>query len=190
MRLEHEWAPFDVPENVVLGENTYLHSAFAFLHYRSERPGAVRIGRHTAMYDATMFDLGPKGEVEIGAYGLINGAHFIANSRIVLGDFVYLSYEVYITDAAAPVPPIDEAYAVPAGGDAPTVVIGDDCWVGLRSVVMAGTHLGRGVIVGAGSVVDSDVPDYCVVAGNPARIVGSVTPGEGTRGTQRNWWET
>jgi acetyltransferase-like isoleucine patch superfamily enzyme len=192
MRLEHDWLPVDMPDNVDLGPNVYLHSSFAFRHYRSVRPCGVRIGEHTARYDATMFDLGPRGAVAIGCYGVINSTHFVADSRIVVGDFVYTSYEVYIADAPAPRPPVDERYEArnACGDDEPSIVIGDDCWIGLRSVVLAGARLGRGVIVGAGSVVADVVPDYCIVAGNPARVVGHVRPGEGDRGGQDEWWKT
>lgn len=49
--------------------------------------------------------------------------------------------------------------------------IGSDCWIGDNSVVLAGRKLGHGSVVGAGSVVTSDVPPYAIVVGNPARIV-------------------
>lgn len=54
---------------------------------------------------------------------------------------------------------------------AKSIVIGEDCWLGGNVVVLQGVTLGRGVVVGAGSVVTKDVPDYHVVAGNPARIL-------------------
>ncbi len=183
MKLEHDWLDQDLPANVVLDEHVYLHSAYAFLHYRSTRPVGVRLGAHTAAYDTTMFDLGPSGVVEVGRYGLLNGPHFIANSRIVIGDYVYLSYEVYLADEPAPVSPTDPRYIRPRAQEAvePSIVIGDDCWIGLRSVVLGGTRLGDGVIVGAGSVVRGVVAPYTIVAGNPAVPVGTVRPGEGPR---------
>ena len=49
--------------------------------------------------------------------------------------------------------------------------IGDDCFLGGNVTVCPGVRIGRGVTVGAGSVVTKDVPDMCVVAGNPARII-------------------
>ncbi len=49
--------------------------------------------------------------------------------------------------------------------------IGEDTLVGVRSIIMPGVRVGKQVIVGAGSVVTKDVPDHCVVAGNPARII-------------------
>ena len=110
MRLEHDWLPRDLPSNVLLAPNVFLHSAYAFNHYRSRRPVGLRVGEHTAMYDGTMFDLGPSGEVEIGRYGIVYGTHFVADSRVVVGDYAYLSYEVFITDADHPIPPVDPDY--------------------------------------------------------------------------------
>ena len=52
-----------------------------------------------------------------------------------------------------------------------TVHIGDDVWIGARAILLSGVSIGSGAIVGAGSVVTSDVPEWAIAAGNPARIV-------------------
>lgn len=54
-----------------------------------------------------------------------------------------------------------------------TIVIEDDVWVGAACTILPGRRLGRGSIVGAGSVVTKDVAPYTVVAGNPARLTGT-----------------
>ncbi|KAK5661919.1 hypothetical protein OQA88_10028 [Cercophora sp. LCS_1] len=51
------------------------------------------------------------------------------------------------------------------------IVIGEDCWIGGNVVVLPGVKIGRGVTVGAGSVVTKDVEDWVVAVGNPARVV-------------------
>ena len=51
------------------------------------------------------------------------------------------------------------------------VTIGDDSWIGANAVITSGVTLGKHVVVAAGSVVTKDVPDYSIVAGNPARIL-------------------
>lgn len=50
-------------------------------------------------------------------------------------------------------------------------VIGNDVWIGFRSMILSGVTVGDGAIIGAGSVVSSNVPAYAIVAGNPARII-------------------
>ncbi len=52
-----------------------------------------------------------------------------------------------------------------------TTYIGDDSVIGIAAVILGGVHIGNRVVVGAGSVVTKDVPDDCVVAGNPAKIL-------------------
>lgn len=52
-----------------------------------------------------------------------------------------------------------------------SVTIGENCFIGGRSLIMPGVTVGNSCIVGAGSVVTKSVPDNCIVAGNPARIL-------------------
>ncbi len=54
--------------------------------------------------------------------------------------------------------------------DLPDTVIGHDCWIGHGAIILPGARLGNGVIVGAGAVAGGVVPDYAIVAGNPARV--------------------
>ncbi|VBB39419.1 Bacterial transferase hexapeptide family protein [uncultured Spirochaetota bacterium] len=54
-----------------------------------------------------------------------------------------------------------------------TVVIGNDVWIGMRVIILPGVKIGNGVVIGAGTVVSKDVPDYSVLVGNPARVVRS-----------------
>ena len=52
------------------------------------------------------------------------------------------------------------------------LAIEDDVWIGARVLILPGCkHIGKGVIVGAGSVVTHDIPDYAIVGGNPAKII-------------------
>lgn len=51
------------------------------------------------------------------------------------------------------------------------ITVGEDCWFGGSCIVLPGITIGKGVTIGAGSVVTKDVPPYVVVAGNPARII-------------------
>ena len=50
-------------------------------------------------------------------------------------------------------------------------VIGNDVWIGQNAVILPGVHIGDGAIIGANSVVGSDIPPYAIVVGNPAREI-------------------
>jgi acetyltransferase-like isoleucine patch superfamily enzyme len=51
------------------------------------------------------------------------------------------------------------------------VTIEDDVWIGARAVILHGVRVGRGSVIGAGSVVTKSVPPYAIVAGNPAQVI-------------------
>ncbi|TPV62125.1 acyltransferase [Aestuariibacter sp. GS-14] len=57
------------------------------------------------------------------------------------------------------------------GGQFTQVVVGEDTWIGNGALVMA--NIGKKCVVAAGSVVISEVPDYAIVGGNPAKVLGS-----------------
>jgi len=52
-------------------------------------------------------------------------------------------------------------------------VIGNDVWIGEGAYIKAGVRVGHGAVIGMNSVVTKDVPDYAIVAGNPARMIRS-----------------
>lgn len=56
------------------------------------------------------------------------------------------------------------------GGD---VVIGDRAWIAYRAVILPGVTIGEGAVIGAGAVVSRDVEPYAIMAGNPARQIGT-----------------
>ncbi|WP_205850139.1 DapH/DapD/GlmU-related protein [Nakamurella flava] len=53
------------------------------------------------------------------------------------------------------------------------ITIGDDVWIGAGAVVLSGIRVGHAAVIAAGAVVINDVPDFAVVAGCPARVVGA-----------------
>ncbi|MBI1849675.1 MAG: oligosaccharide flippase family protein [Planctomycetes bacterium] len=72
-----------------------------------------------------------------------------------------------------------------------TLEIGHDAWIGERAILTPGCkHVGIGAVIGAGAVVTKDVPEFAIVAGNPARLIRYRFPEE-TRDVIRasRWWE-
>ena len=124
-------------------------------------------------------DLGEAPLLRIGDRCLIGrGSHIVAHHSIMIGDDVYTGPYVYITDQ-------NHGYAdpeVPIGRQWPSnaaVSIGSGSWLGAGVIVLPGAVIGRNVVVAAGSVVRGAVPDCCVVAGVPARVVREYVTGDG-----------
>ncbi len=70
------------------------------------------------------------------------------------------------------------------------VAIGHDVWIGHGAIVLAGRSIGTGAVIAGGAVVTKDVPDYTIVAGNPARIIRRRFPEEiGERLKALAWWD-
>jgi len=70
------------------------------------------------------------------------------------------------------------------------VVIGPDVWIGHGAVLMPGVSVGTGAIIGSGSIVTKNVPDYAIVAGNPARLIRRRVTEEVEAAFKRiAWWD-
>lgn len=92
-------------------------------------------------------------------------------NRVTLGRDVMISDRVFIGDAthgfARTDLPIRDQYLTSKG----SVEIGDGTWIGIGVSIMSNVKIGRNCVIGAGSVVMSDVPDFCIAVGAPAKIV-------------------
>lgn len=76
---------------------------------------------------------------------------------------------------------------LPLKGDA---VIGNDVWIGQDATILPGVHFGDGAIIGANSVVASDVAPYTIVAGNPAKLISKRFDDELTALLLKfKWWD-
>lgn len=53
------------------------------------------------------------------------------------------------------------------------VIIGDNVFIGFQSLILSGVRVGNNVIIGAGSIVTKDVPENCIVSGNPAKVIST-----------------
>lgn len=145
-----------------------------------EDEGIVNIG--TGVWISSEVEMQTSTCLTIG-HGTTIQRRCTINGTVKLGRGCILAPNVFISSGthpfrAVPYLPIREqekrlagANRVPAGLDRP-VVIQDDCWLGTNVVICPGVTIAKGSIVGANAVVTKDVPPYCVVAGNPAKVIG------------------
>ncbi|MCI6004608.1 MAG: sugar O-acetyltransferase [Blautia sp.] len=108
------------------------------------------------------------------------GKNFFANynctildvGKVVIGDNCQMAPNVAIYTAGHPVHPDsrNSAYEYGIG-----VAIGNNCWIGGNTVICPGVHIGDNVVIGAGSVVTKDIPDWFIAAGNPCKVLRKIT---------------
>lgn len=99
----------------------------------------------------------------------------IAKNRIEIGENSTLAYRVTILTTANPNTPYNALGKIYPPISKP-VIIGDNVWVGVCSVILSGISIGNGSVIAAGSVVTRNVPEHVLVAGVPAKIVKKLPP--------------
>ena len=108
------------------------------------------------------------------------GKNFFANyncmildvAKVVIGDNCQMAPNVAIYTAGHPVHPDTRNTAYEYGIK---VTIGDNVWIGGNTVICPGVHIGSNTVIGAGSVVTKDIPDWVIAAGNPCKVIREIT---------------
>ena len=123
----------------------------------------------------------PESKIIIGDRVGISSACLWSKERITIGNDVNIGGDCLIMDNDAH--PVDylqrrRIFVKENGtsthntaiGTAP-VVIGDDVWIGARSQILKGVHIGARSVIAAGSVVVKDIPADCIAGGNPCKVI-------------------
>jgi acetyltransferase-like isoleucine patch superfamily enzyme len=136
------------PENVELGDGVYVGHGTLLKAYHRNR---MVIGAGTWIGQQCFFH--SAGGITVGAnVGIAPGVKILTSSH-------------RLDQLDRPILHADVAFAA--------VVVEDDADVGVGAILLPGVTVGRGAQVGAGAVVTKDVPPYAIVAGVPARVIGS-----------------
>ena len=114
-------------------------------------------------------------EIILGNDVRINSTcHIGAIRRVVIGDRCLLGSHVLIIDHSHGKNTVDELWLHPSDRDLYSkgeVIIGERVWICENAVILPGVHIGSGSVIGANAVVTKDIPENCVAAGNPAKVV-------------------
>ena len=130
-------------------------------------------GYHLNMHSPVkLFVDRPGARIIIGAGSRLHGACLHAYSAITIGKRCLIAANTQIIDGSGH----DLSFGaveqrIFTGGDSRPIVLEDDVWVGANTLILPGVTIGKGSVIGAGSVVTKAIPPMVVAAGNPARII-------------------
>jgi acetyltransferase-like isoleucine patch superfamily enzyme len=108
--------------------------------------------------------LAPNAKIHIGENCAFSGTVIGAFKKIEFGKNVMCGANTLITDSNWH--PND-----PRSGSAKPVKIEDNVWLGFNAIVLKGVTIGKNSVIGAGSIVNKDIPDNVIAAGNPCKVI-------------------
>lgn len=172
--------------NVIIGKGNKFVGGVSFSRTRGS---TIIIGQHGRFLSSTTANrhglnrpcmistLRPNAVIKIGNAVGLSGAVICAAKQVQIGDRVMLGANVTVTDTDSH--PVDykkrlrsdqarlEDHAVSVR----SVLIENDVFIGMHSLILKGVTIGEGAVIGAGSVVATSIPPHCVAAGNPAKVI-------------------
>ena len=156
------WRNFSHPEGIAVGAHTRIHET-------------AICGLSEDNYDGTpRIVIGDN--CQIGAYSIITAAQHIA-----IENFVHISENVHISDTICKHRHLCSFLKMQeSADDTSEICIGRATRIEENVSIRGNVHIGRGCLIRANTVVRSDIPDYCVAEGNPARIVEAFSAKTGT----------
>ena len=134
-------------QNIIVGEFSYIADSDFESHVT-----------HLYDWNGDKLIIGKFCQIAVGVEFVMNGANHQMNA--------VTTFPFYTLEGWNMEPPAQAD--LPLKGD---TVIENDVWIGQNAVILPGVHIGDGAIIGANSVVGSDVDPYTIVAGNPARVL-------------------
>ena len=129
---------------------------------------AFGLGEHSTIEEYSIVDNGV-GDVIIGNHSRI-GLRATIIGPVSIGNHVILAQNTVLSGLnhlyQNPEQPIHQQGVTTA-----MIRIEDESWIGANTVITAGVTIGKHVVIGAGSVVTKNIPDYCIAIGNPVKII-------------------
>lgn len=140
----------------------------------------IEIGEGTVIGDDVWLNVAYRDErkrLKIGKSVLIGRRNVLSSGGCIeIGDYCIFAPNVYISDTDHLYDNIEFPVVLQGVTKDRNVVIEENCWLGINVVVTGNLTIGRGSVVAANSVVITDIPPFCLVAGSPCRIVKMYNP--------------
>lgn len=168
-------------KNAIVGKDIQFATSSGIVN--SGDKANIKIGNHGCSFGIYQALCG--GKISIGNNFYIgSGTYIQSKERIEVGDNVIISNHVLLVDNNNHPTDCNTRLQMSQCGDYLTdelwtwkyaeskpIIIKDNVWIGKNAVIMKGVTIGKGAIVALGSIVTHDIPDYCIAAGNPAKVV-------------------
>ena len=144
---------------IQVGDDVYINGRNSFIAGKVYDRPTLRIGDRTVL-----------------GFGVV----IVVGREVVLGRSVLIAEDCFITDNPGhPTEPSRRRRDEPVDPEKIRPVhLEDDVWIGTKSLIMPGVTIGRGSVIGAGSVVTKSIPPYSLAAGNPARVLRAIEDDE------------
>ena len=167
------WGP-----TIRLGLNVYIDKQVEI--YQEGGSGPVEVGDRVCLYEDTHILVGQGGSLQIGAGSNIHRGCQIESYKepIQIGARVGISARCTLLSFDHGISSTHH-YADQELVSKGPIILEDDVWLGYRVIVLSGVRIGKGAVIGAGSVVTKDVPGNAIAVGVPARVV-RMRPGSAT----------
>ncbi|RRO01999.1 acyltransferase [Pectobacterium aquaticum] len=155
----------------MFGKILHLYYRFKYSFFLDKK---IKISKSSFIHNGATFIIEKKSHAEINVgNGVYIGryANIHTGSLIKIGDFSVLSDYVYISTLSHRFEPHDGPIMQQGDYDKGPIILGSNVFVGFGVKIMPNVQIGDWTIIGSGSVVTKSLPGYCMVAGNPAKII-------------------
>jgi acetyltransferase-like isoleucine patch superfamily enzyme len=157
-------------DKIIFGKNIFIGDRVRV--YKDQDGGEVKIGDASSIHDDTFLQTGQEGKIIIGANTNINPRCQLSayKSSIIIGNGVNIAPNCafYPYDHGTKAGTDIFEQPLTSKGD---IVIKDFAWLGVGVIVISGGKVGEGAVIGAGSVVNTEIPDFAIAVGNPAKVI-------------------
>lgn len=146
----------------------------------------ITVGDHLVLISSSYFSgpgvnhptiirtLTPEARLQIGNNVGISGGGICVAKEVIIGDNVLMGANAFITDTDFhPVQPENRRFR-DSTKDSKTVVIEDNVFIGMNSLILKGVTIGKSSVIGAGSIVTKDIPPDSIAFGIPAKVTRQI----------------
>lgn len=159
------------PSKISIGNNPIIDD-YAVLDAKTDTDTGIAIGDNSRILHGVRISTGYKGFVKIGNNVDINPySHLSGNGGIIIGDDVLIGGNASIIANNHNYKNKNELIR-DQGLSSNGIQIEDDVWIGSGSKILDGVKISKGTVIGAGAVVTKSFPEYSILAGVPAKIIG------------------